>query len=98
MWQTSATRDAYRSEGFDKNHTQLSKPADEHDPIYAWTLNAVQKCAWLRKPVRFAIRIDSTVPMPGRVSHEVGPGLPVSPVGGGWDDARAATAASTSAA
>lgn len=43
--QTSATRDAYRSEGFDKSHTQLSKPADEHDPIYAWILNAVHKCA-----------------------------------------------------
>jgi hypothetical protein len=34
----------YRSEGFDKSHTQLSKPTDERDPIYTWSLNVVQKC------------------------------------------------------
>jgi hypothetical protein len=42
--QTSATRDAFRSEGFEKSHTQLSKPLNEIDPIYGWTLDVIKKC------------------------------------------------------
>ena len=42
--QVSATKDAYATEGFEKDHLELSKPQSRSDRVYRWATDAVRGC------------------------------------------------------
>lgn len=40
----SATMNAYKKQGFDKNHSTLVKPMDRADPVYRWVADSMATC------------------------------------------------------